>query len=240
MVTVSFLDAVDSARDDKNRLGPTSTLGQMHLLNHVQGSHRIYRRNQCLVERGGICDGIYLLRSGSAKGFQITSQAHCVLTDFFYPGDVIGLDALDKCRFVHTVQFLESSSVSYISIRTIDKLLAESTEFRASIVHLMSRAINHAGQLHTATSHFSSQRRLASFLLYISNRFAILGFSAIEFNLTMTRADIANYLGMAVETLSRLLTRLQKQKIIQIENRFCVITDRDQLDQIACGLACTQ
>lgn len=237
MVTVSFLDAMYTAGQPNNRLGSPASPVQVHLLNVAPGAHRIYRRKQCLVEKGQVCTGLYLLRSGSAKGFHTSAQSHCVITDFFYPGDIIGLDALDKYCFVHSVQFLESSSVCYISLDTMTTLLAESADFRTSLLHHMSRAINHAGQLHTATSHFSSQQRLASFLLYVSSRYAAQGCSANEFSLTMTRADIANYLGMAVETLSRLVSKFQHNQLIQLQKRFCVILNRQHLEQIAYNYA---
>lgn len=237
MATVSFLGTnKPSSTNAGNIRKATSCFSPSQLLSHVNGPHRIYRRKQCLVEKGSDCDGIYVLRSGSAKAFQTTPCGENIVADFFYPGDVIGLDALDDLRFMHSVQFLETSSVGYISINTIHALMIESADFRKQLLQLMSRAINHECQLHTATSHFDSQRRLASFLVYISNRFSSLGFSAFEFSLSMTRADIANYLGMAIETLSRLLTRFQRDGIIDIKNRLLTIRDQDVLNRMTFDL----
>lgn len=211
----------------------SACFGTSPLLNYSNSSHRIYRRNQCLVEKGAECTGLYILRSGSAKAFQTTPEGTSHVTDFFYPGDAIGLEAMDGLRFRHTVQFLETSSVGYISLASFNTHLAESAEFRQQILRLMSRAINHECQLHTATSQFDSQRRLASFLLYLSGRFSGQGLSGTEFCLSMKRSDIANHLGMAIETLSRLLTKFQKQGILEICNRMVTILKPELLFRIS-------
>jgi CRP/FNR family transcriptional regulator, anaerobic regulatory protein len=230
MTMVSFLEVNSlSPINDRSIIDDPWYFSPSRLLNYINGSHRIYRAKHCLIESGTQCSGLYILRSGSAKSFKITSYGEDIVTDFLYPGDVIGLDALDGLRFMQSVQFLETSSVGYISIASINTLIVESAEFRQYLLQLMSRAINHECQLHTATSHFDSQRRLANFLIYISNRFSGQGLSAVEFSLSMTRADIANYLGMAIETLSRLLTRFQKEGLIGIKNRFFVILDLEML-----------
>jgi CRP/FNR family transcriptional regulator len=78
----------------------------------------------------------------------------------------------------------------------------------------------------------SAERRMAHFLLDIANRQSERGLSENRFNLTMTRHDIANYLGLAVETVSRILTRLQKAEILDVERRSIEIKDVPYLERI--------
>ena len=76
----------------------------------------------------------------------------------------------------------------------------------------------------------NSAQRLSSFLIDLSSRFEELGRSGKVFDLTMTRVDIANYLGMAIETVSRLLTQLQNDEIIRVEKRRVSLIDFDKLN----------
>jgi CRP/FNR family transcriptional regulator len=71
----------------------------------------------------------------------------------------------------------------------------------------------------------SAEERLASFLLSLSNRYHQRGLSATEFNLPMSRQDIGNYLGLAIETVSRLFANFQERGMVQVNRRRVVITD---------------
>jgi CRP/FNR family transcriptional regulator len=79
----------------------------------------------------------------------------------------------------------------------------------------------------------SAEERLASFIYNLSERFGERGFSRKEFRFTMTRGEIGNYLGLTVETISRLLSRFQKADLIKVEGKFITILDNDALAKTA-------
>jgi len=75
----------------------------------------------------------------------------------------------------------------------------------------------------------SAEERLAAFLISLSNRYKRRGFSSTQFNLTMSRGDIGNYLGLALETVSRLFTRFQSEGLLKVERRNIELLDRQRL-----------
>ena len=81
------------------------------------------------------------------------------------------------------------------------------------------------------------EARLASFLVQLSERYKDRGYSATEFNLSMSRNDIANLLGMAVETISRLFSQFQEQQLLIVERKHIQILNLDQLQILSsrCG-----
>jgi CRP/FNR family transcriptional regulator len=82
----------------------------------------------------------------------------------------------------------------------------------------------------------TAEEKLAAFLTNLAQRFANRGFSRREFRLTMTRGEIGNYLGLTVETISRLLGRFHKDDLIHVDGKLITITNFDELSLVA-GMA---
>ena len=98
-------------------------------------------------------------------------------------------------------------------------------------MRFMSAEIKHDHDLMMLLSKRSAEERLLHFLSHLSQRFEERGFSAKQFNLSMTRNEIGNYLGLTVETISRLLTRFQKESLISVEGKLITILDLDGVYQ---------
>ena len=110
----------------------------------------------------------------------------------------------------------------------------ESARQRGLLSRLKARRptalINEARQqLNERVSSYSAEQRIASFLLGVSSRYARVGLSPNRFHLPMTRGDIGEYLGLTVETVSRLFTSLQKKGLISVDNREIALLDKEQL-----------
>jgi CRP/FNR family transcriptional regulator len=97
---------------------------------------------------------------------------------------------------------------------------------------IMGAEITKDQKVHTLLSSYSAEQRITSFLLGLSSRYARVGLSATRFNLPMTRGDIGEYLGLTVETVSRLLTALQKKGVLAVANREIELKDIEALKQI--------
>ncbi|WP_395339400.1 helix-turn-helix domain-containing protein [Ningiella sp. W23] len=196
---------------------------------NTRNSHRIYQRKQVLYCAGDVFKAVYQLRSGSAKASVCTVNGDEHITDFFYPGDIVGVDGFDS--FVHSQQltFLETSSVVCYTEREIDSLLAKSEAFRSSLLRAMSHSLVRDQQMLLSLTNCCSVQRVAQFILSLSKRFSERRCSSVEFSLSMTRTDIASYIGMAIETLSRVLTAFQQANILSIKHRKVVINDLDAL-----------
>ena len=103
------------------------------------------------------------------------------------------------------------------------------------LLRLMSREILEDQNMMIWLAKKTAEERLASLLLRISAQFSQRNFSAREFNLSMSRTDIANYLGLAVETVSRLFSRFQSEGLLTVDRKHVVIDDLDNLQRMAHG-----
>jgi len=192
-------------------------------------SHKVYQKSDILFGSGQTFDAIYVLRSGSAKSSVSTNNGDEQISRFYFPGDLIGLDGFDKGSHAQSITFLETSSVCRIGLGELDKAMASSASIRRNILQGMSHALNEKDKFLLSLNHMNSAQRLGTFILDLSSRFEHRGLSCNVFDLSMTRVDIANYLGMAIETVSRLLTQLQNEQIIEVKKRRVSIVDPEKL-----------
>ena len=188
-------------------------------------SHRIYQRKEALYLAGDSFKGVYQLRSGSAKASVCSSSGDEHISEFFYPGDIIGIDGFDTYQHIQNIRFLETSSVVCIKDAHIGYLMQTSEKFRRGLLQAMSHCLVCEQQMLLHLTNSSSEQRVAQFLLDISQRFKSRGYSGEQFNLSMTRTDIASYLGMAIETLSRTLSVFQNLNIVEVKHRKIRIND---------------
>ena len=194
-------------------------------------SHKVYQKSDLLFAAGQTFDAIYILRSGSAKSSILANNGNEQISSFHYPGDLIGLDGFDNGSHAQSIKFLETSSVCRIGLGELDKAMATSASIRYNLLQSMSHALNDEDRFLLSLNNMNSAQRLSSFILDLSSKFEKRGLSGNVFDLSMTRVDIANYLGMAIETVSRLLTQLQNEQIIEVEKRRVYIVDFEKLNQ---------
>jgi CRP/FNR family transcriptional regulator len=194
-------------------------------------SHKVYQKSDLLFGIGQTFDAIYIMRSGSAKSSVVANIGHEQISSFHYPGDLIGLDGFDNGIHAQSMKFLETSSVCRIGLGELDNTMATSARFRYKLLQSMSHALNDDDKFLLSLNNMNSAQRLSSFLLDLSSQFEKRGLSRNVFDLSMTRVDIANYLGMAIETVSRLLTQFQNEKIIEVEKRRVSIVNVEKLNQ---------
>ena len=123
--------------------------------------------------------------------------------------------------------------VCEIPYDTLDELIGKMPMLRRQVMRLMSGEIAADQEMILLLSKKNAEQRLAAFLNNLSMRFSERGFSAKEFRLTMTRGDIGNYLGLTVETISRLLGRFQTSEMIEVKGKYISIIDRESLAVLA-------
>lgn len=207
---------------------------------HQHNSHRVFHRRDNLFSVGDQFEGIYVLRSGSAKSFITSREGDEHITKFHYPGDMIGIDGFNGHMHKQTVRFLETSSVCLIKESEINSLIKTSTIFRDSLLQSMSHSLACDSAMMMCLGTCSSEQKVARFLLDLSMGFSERGLSGNEFMLSMTRTDIANYLGMAIETVSRIFAGFQQRNIIAVQLRYLSILDFAALKSSVAIDICTQ
>ncbi|MBY6064592.1 fumarate/nitrate reduction transcriptional regulator Fnr [Pseudidiomarina sediminum] len=206
---------------------------QTEKLDTIIQRHRPMQKKDVLIHSGEPLKYLYAVRSGSLKSYTIDSQGDEQIIDFHLPGDLIGFDGLIDGEHRSFTQALETTMLCEIPMQSLDTLSAELPGLRKQLLRLMSGELYASKTLLGTLNHHTAQQRLAHFLVTLSSRFQQRGLSNREFRLSMTRADIANYLGLSVETISRILTNLQQEEVIRVTNKLVTIESLEKLRTIA-------
>lgn len=188
-----------------------------------------------LYRQGDDFGSVYAVRSGTLKAYRMTDDGREQVTGFYFPGEIVGMDGISQSRHASSARALETSAVCEIPFSSLEKLSASMPQLQRHFFQLMSREITEDQQLITLLSKSSADARIAALLLSISMRNARRRLSATQFRLSMSRVDIGNYLGLTVETVSRVFTRLQKSEIVDVSNREIRILDEAALRQLTSG-----
>ncbi|MFT7688606.1 MAG: CRP/FNR family transcriptional regulator [Candidatus Azotimanducaceae bacterium] len=186
-------------------------------------------KNNHIFSSGDTFTSLYAVRSGAIKSFSIDDKGEEHVIGFFMPGEIIGLDAIDTGIHSHSAKALETSSICEIPYDQVEHLSRKISKLQSHMYRLLSREIREDQELQLLLSKKTAEERIGTFLLTLSSRYKQRHLSATSFRLPMPRTDIANYLGLAVETVSRVLTRLQKQEILSVEGKEVEILDHKKL-----------
>lgn len=190
-----------------------------------------------LFELGDQADAIYGLRSGAMKTQLQDASGQVQITGFVLPGEIIGMDGMGGNTHVSNAIALEDSEVCLIRVQDIDRISPQLPVLQQQFRRLMGMEINRSHQMVMTLGTLRSEQRVAAFLLNISHRLSVLGYSSREFILRMSREEIGNYLGLTLETVSRLLSRFARENLIRIKQREVTILDMDALKALA-GTEC--
>jgi CRP/FNR family transcriptional regulator len=185
------------------------------------------RRGEVLIREGDPCRGILAVRSGTFKTVIAALDGHEQVTGFQLAGDVLGLDGLAHGRHASRAIALEDSEVVVLPYD------GEGEHDPHRLGHLLPRLIGRElvrrQKLTLLLACMNAEQRLASFLLNLSRRLQVRGYSAAEFHLRMSRGEIASYLGLNLETVSRTFSLLQQRGLIGVDARHVVLRDRPAL-----------
>jgi CRP/FNR family transcriptional regulator len=207
--------------------------GDMSLLDSIVRRHEVYKRGQVLFRPGDPFDYVYAIRSGSAKTLVSTADGRVQITGFHIPGELLGLSALASGKYTSEARALETTSVCKVSAERLQELARTIPAIQYELLKIMSGRIGQDEELMLLLGRRSAEERLAEYLLSLSRRFASRNYSATQFRLSMSRGDIGNYLGIAEETVCRLLSRFQEQGLIAIARRQVRLIDLCRLGAIA-------
>lgn len=176
---------------------------------------------------------VYAVRSGVVKTFRLTESGKEQVCGFYLPGEIIGLDAIDHGYYSTSARVLQPCSVCEIPFDRLEYLYHQYPGLQMHLLNLMSRELHNNQWLITLLGKNSAEERVAAFLCNISGRFKQRGYSARDFILGMPRSDIGNYLGLAVETVSRVFTRFQNDGVLNAKGKQIHIQDLPRLSKIA-------
>lgn len=219
--TCAFSEACLSRGMDK------SALSDLHVLvDHVGPLHA----GEHIFREGDPFEAIAAVRAGTVKTYVVDRDGNEHVLGFHLPGEVIGLNAIDGEQYPCNAVALDTVMLCKFSFPKISVLAARLPGLQKQLFRLLSRDIGRAALL---AGDWTADQRLAAFLVALSRRLAERGFSPSRFQLTMARTDIANYLRLAPETVSRVLRRFQEDGVLKVERREVELLGREQLEALA-------
>mgnify|MGYP005838536445 FL=1 len=195
----------------------------VHRSRPIQPSEHLFRS-------GDEFRSVASVRTGCFKSYVIDHEGQEHVLGFHLPGEIIGLDAIHSGKHVANVVALDTSAICGLTFDTVTGMARHMPELQSELFRIMSGRIS---ELETIAGDLSADERIAMFLVSLSERFSRRGYSDKEFILAMSRRDIASYLRLATETVSRVLARLQKAKVVKVDRKQVRILDMDELLSIA-------
>ncbi len=197
-------------------------------LSTVEDGARVFRAGRLLKY-------LYVVRAGSIKTIVCDGQGEERIMGFHMPGDVLGLEAISTGAHTCAAVALEKSSICHIPYRRLQRLCSHEPELCRDLAVLISDEITHKHQMMLILGRNRAAAKIAALLVNLSTRFRGRGFPAQRFSLSMSRHDIGCFLGLALETVSRLLGKIQQKGIIEVDRRSIRILDLGQLQELAQG-----
>jgi len=219
--TCAFSAACLDSGYDKSRLR------DLHVLVEHVGP---FREGQHIFREGDEFDSIAGIRAGTVKTYVTDLAGREQVLGFFLPGEVIGLNAISRSRYPCNAVALDTVLLCRFSFPKMATLAAQMPGLQQQLFRLLSEDIGKASLL---AGDFAADERMAAFLVGLARRYAARGLSQTRLHLPMARTDIANYLRLAAETVSRILRRFQDDGIVRVERRDLEILDRTRLEDIA-------
>jgi len=200
--------------------GPT-----VERLDGLRFARRRVPAGQALYREGESFQFIYAVRSGTFKSSLTVADGREQVGGFSMTGELMGLDGLAQGRHASTSTALENAEICAIPYEHLMELSAGSSEMQRVVGRMMSREIVREHSLMLLLGSMNSEERLASFLLNVSQRMKARGWSASEFHLRMSRAEIGSYLGMKLETVSRTFSAFVQQGLLAVDKKHIRILD---------------
>ncbi len=189
-------------------------------------------KNDFLYRDGEKSLALFAVRSGCVKTMTESANGDEQIVGFHLPGELLGLDGFADGSYTCNAVALETSSVCELPLDQLEDLCHQVPGLQKQMRRIMGKEVNNDHKLLLLLGKMTAEERLASFLLSLSARMEERHWKENEFNLSMPRQDIANYLGMAVETVSRLFATFQSEKIIDVDRRHITILDMERLKVI--------
>jgi CRP/FNR family transcriptional regulator len=198
-------------------------------------ARRRLKRGEPLFQAGTEFNALYASRSGFFKTSVVDKEGREQVTGFHMAGELIGLDGLGSGAYNATATALEDSEVCVLPYALVEQMAREIPALQRHLHSVLAREIVRDHGVMMLLGSMRAEERLATFLLNLSKRFVRRGYSASDFHLRMTREELGSYLGLKLETVSRLFSAFQKEGYIDVEQKHVRIVDVAGLQAILNG-----
>jgi CRP/FNR family transcriptional regulator len=211
------------------------SLKEVERLEELVATRKRVKRGDALFRAGDRFESLYAVRLGFLKSTVMSQDGREQVTGFHMAGELVGLDGISTEAHSCDTVALEDTEVCVIPYDRLEEVASSMPVLRNHFHKVMSREIvrEHGVMLLLGSMH--AEERLAAFLLNLSQRFEARGYSRTEFVLRMTRAEIGSFLGLKLETVSRVLSRFAQDGLIDVNQKHVRIVNPDGLRMIVSG-----
>ena len=207
-------------------------------LDDVVATRRKVKRGGALFRNGQPFHALYAIRTGFFKTCVTSGDGRDQVTGFQMAGEIIGLDGIVNDLHTCDAVALEDAEVCVMPFDRIGELSREIDALQRHVHRIMSREIVREHGVMLLLGTMRAEERVAAFLLNLVQRLHARGFSASELVLRMTREEIGSYLGLKLETVSRIFSRFAAEGIVQVRQRHVRIVDPDALRALVTQPSC--
>jgi CRP/FNR family transcriptional regulator len=204
----------------------------LHRLDEILQARRPLERGQPIFHADHAFTSLYVVRSGSFKTYTTNEHGDSQVLGFHLPGEILGFDAVSTDRHQCTAEALERSTVCEVPYMKLAQVAAQVPGLQRQLMRVISREVQRDHEHLIMMGRRHAQERLAIFLKSLSDRYRRLQRDPAVLTLAMSRYEMANYLGLVVETVSRLFTRLQSLGVLEVHRKTVRILDFEKLDAL--------
>src|SRR5262245_5329044 len=201
------------------------TSEEVEQIDHLVATRRRVRSGSSLYRAGDAFGSIYAVRNGFFKSTVPAEDGREQVTGFHMPGEILGMDGIGTDLHTCGVVALEDSEVCIIPFPRLEEVSTKVRGLQRQFHRLMSREIVRDQGVMLLLGSMRAEERVAAFLLNLSQRFTTRGYSPSDFNLRMTREEIGSYLGIKLETVSRIFSKFQEQRLVEVRQKHIRILD---------------
>jgi len=190
-------------------------------------------KGEALFSTGQNFQSVYAVRAGGFKVSTVNAAGEDQILGFYLPGDILGADALSTGKHVSTALAFDTSTVCEIPFHELERLSLQLPSLNHQMLSMMSKELVDERMHAELLARKSADERIALFVLWLARRQERRGFNGQEFRLGLLHRDVALYLGLTPETVSRILARLSDEQVLTWRNKQVRIIDFKALSTLA-------
>ena len=202
---------------------------ELERVRNVNFARRRVKRGEALFNSGGEFGSLYSIRSGFFKTIAIDREGREQVTGFYMAGELLGLDGIGAGAYDVTAIALEDSEVCAMPFVMLEGFAREMPGFQRHLHSMLAREIVANHGIMMLLGSMTAEQRVAAFLMNLSKRFERRGYSPTEFHLRMSREEIGTYLGIKLETVSRVLSHMQHEGVLEVQGKYLRIASPERL-----------
>jgi CRP/FNR family transcriptional regulator len=207
-------------------------LDDLQRVENIVYARRKVKRGEFLFNAGNEFKAVYAIRSGFFKTSLIDGEGREQVNGFFMAGELLGMDGIGAGHYNGTAIALEDSEVCVMPFALIEEISREVPALQRQLHAVLAREIVRDHGVMMLLGSMRAEERLATFLINLSKRFVRRGYSSSEFHLRMTREEIGSYIGLKLETVSRLFSQFQKDALLEVNQKHVRILDIAGLERL--------